>query len=372
MSAPVSGALLTVNLGAVQQNWLLQKRRVGPAVECAAVVKANAFGCGLTEVSQALHDAGCRTFFVATPCEAIALRAALPKVRIATLNGLLGAELELVPGGIVPVLSTACEIAAWRQTARRLGRKLDAIIQVDTGLNRLGLTEGEFVRLLADLPSEVMITALMSHLACSSDPQATANEAQRQRFEKRLMEMRAAGVPVRASLADSGGILLGRRFHFDLVRPGISLFGGSNDPERAGELLAGISPAACLAARVVQIRDVAPPGTIGYSGRFKVTKPMRIAVASIGFADGLPRSPGSRLHGVVRGHRVPIVGNLSMDLTVFDISDVPPEAVSCGSWIELFGKSRSLDRFAADADTVPDEILAHLGQRVARRYVNID
>lgn len=370
MSDIVSGTVLSVDLGSLRHNWLLQKNRLGPGVECAAVVKGNAFGCGLVEVSSALAQAGCRTFFVATPVEALKLRSALPSIRIAVLNGLLGAEHELARHGIVPVLSDMADIARWQEAARMLGRRLEAFLQVNTGLNRLGLDEQQFQHLTAHPPEAIDFTHLMSHLACSSDPDAGMNEIQRMGFEERLALMRKAGMPVRASLADSGAILLGSRYHFDLVRPGISLFGGSNIPDRAEELLAGIRPVVALKARVVQVREVAPPETIGYSCRYKVAAPMRIAVASIGFADGLPRSPGPRVHGLVAGHKAPIIGNLSMDLTVFDVSKVPAQAVHGGSWIELFGPDYALDRFAADANTVPDEILAHLGQRVLRIYSN--
>jgi alanine racemase len=366
-----AGAVLTIDLGAIASNWREQQRRVGPAVECAAVVKGDAFGCGIEQVAPALGKAGCRTFFVATPSEAFRVQAVVPQARVAVFNGLMpGAERDYAGAGIVPVLNDTGEVARWRALARAEGRKLPAFLQVDTGLNRLGLPERDLQPLLeTDGLSGIALDCALSHLACSSDPAHAMNAQQLGRFRGVLGRLRAAGLSPRASLADSGGIALGPEYHFDLVRPGVSLFGGTTDPRHSQALQAGLRPVVRLEALIVQIKDVGPPETIGYGCSFRVERPMKVATAAIGFADGLPRSLGGAGYGLLGGAKAPIIGRLSMDLTLFDVTAAPPEAAQPGRWITLLGPGRRLDDVAVEAGTIADEVLTRLGSRYARRYL---
>jgi alanine racemase len=364
--------VLTIDLGAIAANWREQQRRVGSAVECAAVIKGDAFGCGIEQVAPALRAAGCRTFFVAMPSEAFRVQAAVPDCLVAVLNGLMpGAERDYARAGIVPVLNDRGEIDRWRALAREQGRELAALLQVDTGLNRLGVPDRDLPELLDETGglSGINLGCVLSHLACSSDPDHPMNGRQLERFHAALGLLRAAGLSSRASLADSGGIALGPAYHFDLVRPGVSLFGGTTDPRHSQALQAGLRPVARLEAVILQVKDVAPPETISYGCSFRVERPMKVATAAIGFADGLPRSLGGAGYGILGGGGAPIIGRLSMDLTLFDVTAVPPDAARPGRWITLIGPGRTLDDVAVEAGTIADEILTRLGSRYARRYL---
>jgi alanine racemase len=367
-----AGALLTIDLGAIASNWQEQQRRVGAGVTCAAVIKGDAFGCGIEQVAPALRQANCRSFFVATPSEAFRLRAVVPDALIAVFNGLLsGAERDFAEAGIVPVLNDRGEIDRWRSLASKEGRKLVAFMQFDTGLNRLGIPDRDLQSLLCDTDalSGIELDCVLSHLACSSDPAHPMNAQQLNRFHAVVGQLRAAGLSARASLADSGGIALGRAYHFDMVRPGVSLFGGTTDPKQSLALLAGLRPVIRLDALILQVKHVAPPETISYGCSYRVERPMQVATAAIGFADGLPRSLGGMGFGMLGGTKAPIIGRLSMDLTLFDVTSAPPEAAQPGSWITLIGPGRLLDDVAVEAGTIADEILTRLGSRYARRYL---
>jgi alanine racemase len=367
-----AGAVLTIDLGAIASNWREQQRRVGAAVECAAVVKGDAFGCGIEPVAPALRRAGCRSFFVATPSEAFRLQDVVPDAAVAVFNGLMpGAERDYAGAGVVPVLNDRGEVARWRALAAQQGKKLAAFLQVDTGLNRLGIRDGDLQRLLdeTDSLSGIDLGCALSHLACSSDGAHPMNAQQLERFHTVLGRLRGAGLSPRASLADSGGIALGPAYHFDLVRPGVSLFGGTTDPQHSQTLLAGLRPVVQLEALILQVKDVAPPETISYGCSFRVERPMKVATAAIGFADGLPRSLGGMGYGLLGGTKAPIIGRLSMDLTLFDVTAAPPEMAQPGRWITLIGPGRRLDDVAVEAGTIADEILTRLGSRYARRYL---
>jgi alanine racemase len=397
-----AGAILEIDLGGIVENWRLLAQRAAPA-QCAAVVKANAYGLGAAPVARALAEAGCRMFFVATLDEGIALRPILGTVpEIAILNGPMpGSEAEFVEHGLIPVLNDPGQIAAWeiaslphrgrgrgparqgwegegRSAASTLTRpsrsrwapspamrergyerRHPAILHVDTGMARLGLDAREFAALVEN-PPPIRWRAVMSHLACADDPDHPLNQRQRARFA--AAAARLPGVP--ASLAASSGIFLGASYHFDLVRPGAALYGVNPLPGRPNPLHRIVR----LSAKIVQIRQIDSGESVGYGAAQIMPAPGRAAIVGVGYGDGWLRSLSHRGCGYLAGTRIPLLGRVSMDLVTFDVSAVPPELAHPGAAIELLGDNYGVDDAAADAGTIGYEILTALGPRYHRIY----
>ena len=357
-----ASAVLEIDLSAIVTNWRLLTARVEPAA-CAAVVKADGYGLGAVQVSAALAAAGCRLFFVATLDEAIKLRSALPGFcEIAVLNGPLpGSAEEFVLHRLVPVLNEPGQIAEWANLADRHREPL-AILHVDTGMARLGLTIPEYER-LADERSRrraIRWRALISHLACADHPAHALNEMQRSRFV--TARKRFGDLP--ASLAASSGIFLGRGFHFDFVRPGAALYGINPQPGAPNPM----GQVVRLKARILQLREVDRGESVGYGAAHVMDRPGRLATVALGYADGWLRSLSDRGSACLGGKRVPLVGRVSMDLAVFDVSAVDPSLARRGDFIELLGDDYGVDAAAADAGTIGYELLTALGRRCHRAY----
>ena len=356
-----AGAFLEVDLGAIRANYRALRARLG-ATDCAAVVKADAYGLGASKVAPALAAEGARQFFVAHLDEAIALRWALPIAEIFVLNGLTpGAESEFVANRIRPVLNSLGQVDAWAAAGRRAGRPLPAALQIDSGMSRLGLPESELARIAED-PARldgIALRLVMSHLACAERQDAAMNREQLARFEAGRRRLPAAP----ASLANSSGIFLGPDFHFDLARPGAALYGlgpvaGAENPMR---------PAVRLMGRIVQVREIAEGARVGYGAAWTAPRTSRIATVAVGYADGYLRSLSRTATAHVDGKPVPLVGIVSMDTATFDVTEAP-EAVE-GGLVELIGPHHTVDRLAGEAGTIGYEILTSLGNRYARTYV---
>ena len=323
-------------------------RHVGGAA--AAVVKADAYGLGLGSVVPALMEQGCDTFFVARLAEGMALRALAPDARIFVLDGAVpGTAPALMAHALTPVLSSLAQIDAWAKA-----RGGDAALHVDTGMNRLGLP-------LDDLAQVAMTPVLvMSHLACGDDPNSPMNAVQLSKFKAAL----AVLPPAPASLAASGGVLLGKDYHFDLVRPGIGLYGGHPQPGH------GENPMQCavqLTGTVLQLRQVAVGESVGYGASFHAERPATIATIALGYADGVLRSASNRGVAMIRGQRAPFVGRVSMDLITLDVTGIADVAV--GDEAELFGPGMAVDAAAAGWGTISYELLTGLSRRVPRVYM---
>ncbi len=360
-SAP---ALLTVDLDAILSNWRQIHTQIGPAVTAAAVVKADAYGLGTDRVAPVLAAAGCRVFFVATIDEGVHLRRVVPDGDIFVLCGPLpGAEGELSAHRLTPVLNSLAQLALWRAHAAKRGERLAASLHFDTGMTRLGLDAKEAGRLAADASLLVGLRPVLalSHLACADEAGHAMSPEQRDRF----MALTAPFAHWPRSLSASSGLFLGRDYHFDLVRPGAALYGLNPRPGRPNPMI----PVVGLAGKILQVRDVDTPMTVGYGATHCITGPGRIATVAVGYADGWFRSLGNRGHGVIGGERVPVVGRISMDLTTFDVSRLPPAVAVPGALIELIGPGHDTDAVAAEAGTIGYEILTALGRRFARHYV---
>ena len=338
-------SVLDVHLDKVAQNYLSFRKRLKQGADCAAVVKADAYGLGAAEVSRALFDQECRHFFVAHFDEAQAVRAAVPEkdAVIYVLNGPFGATArEFAAGGFVPVLNSPGDIAYWADFAKNSGQKQPAIIHIDTGMNRLGLSSGEAAALAADtgVLKPLDIRYVMSHLACGDEPSHPMNGEQLERFRELAQ---ALGLPLRLSFANSAGILLGPDYHFDLVRPGCGLYG--IHPQSEGENpMAG---AVTLKARIVQTRGIDISSTIGYGAAYRAASPVNCATVSAGYADGYLRSLTGRGKVFIGGIACPVLGRVSMDSIVVDTTALTAKP---------------------QAGTIGYEILTSLGKRYRRQY----
>ncbi len=364
LSAPPSAAaVLAVDLAAVTANWRALKARLDRA-ECAAVVKADAYGLGAGQVAPALAAAGCSTFFVAVLEEGAALRPLLPRATIIALSGALpGTEAEHAVHAVVPVLNSLGDIARWQAFARKSGVVQPAWIHLDTGMNRLGLSAPE-ARTLAAEPERLAgidLKGWMSHLACADQRFHPSSSAQLGRFHQHLARLPKA----RRSFANSSGICRGRAFHLDLVRPGAALYGINPTPETGNPQ----RPVFTFAGRILQVRPVDTGMSVGYGAAHEVVRPGRIATIAVGYADGYPRSLGNRGRVFIGGLPAPVVGRVSMDLITVDVTDLPVHIVRPGGWAELIGPHHSVDQVAAEAGTIGYEILTGLARRCHRVWL---
>ncbi|NQE64721.1 alanine racemase [Caulobacter sp. RHG1] len=364
-SRDMAGGLLTIDLAALTANYLDLARRVSPS-RTAAVVKADAYGLGASCVASALEGAGCQDFFVAHLEEALALKSVLsPNVRLYVLNGLQpGAEAACAKASVIPVLNGLDQAWRWRDLAMSLGAPLPAAIQIDSGMARLGLSAADLDTLLADAAffSQISLMLVMSHLACSDEPEAPSNEAQQAFFARQADRL----PPAPRSLANSGGIFLGAAHHADLVRPGVSLYGVA--PNDAPNPMRAVVR---LDAKVIQVRDIAAGDRVGYGLTYAREAPGRIATIAVGYADGWPRHLSNAGAAYSHGVRLPIAGRVSMDSITLDVSALAGQGLDLklGDLVELLGPHQTLEDVARAAGTIPYEILTGLGRRYHRTYV---
>ena len=357
-----SKAVLSINLSSIEANYRLL---CGMLVNsrASAVIKADGYGLGSEKIAPALFNAGCRTFFVAHIDEALEVRKAVPSGQICVLNGLDVKTEEIYKKySILPVLGSIREVVMWRKFCS--GEKLPCCLHIDTGMLRLGVSTDDLNQLLRN-PSgikDLNIKYLISHLSSADDAQSPENELQLSLFKK-IRKTLSVG---QASLAASSGIFLGKNYHFDLVRPGIAIYGGNPTPKATNPMLPVIS----LMAQIKQIRTAYPNQKIGYGATYKVKSLSRIATLAVGYADGFLRSLSSKGFCNINGFDAPIVGRVSMDLITLDVSKIPEEFAFEGQWVELIGQTRTIDMVAQEAGTIGHEILTSLGTRYNRIYTN--
>ena len=357
----LAGAHLTIDLDAIAENWRTLAAQA-PNAACAAVVKADGYGLGAPQVAARLHAEGCRDFFVAHPEEGVALRPHVGDAPIYILNGLIpGAEADYVAHGLAPVLNDPGQVAAWSAWCAGHGPQ-PAALHVDSGMNRLGLNLGDATALAADpAPLAPMGELLvMSHLACADEPDHPLNAEQLERFAAIADRLG----PRPRSLANSSGIYLGDAWHFDLLRPGVALYGANPVPGRANPM----KPVVRLSARILQLREIDAPGTVGYGATHTATPPAKIATIAAGYADGVLRALSGRGTLSLAEHDVPLIGRVSMDLITVDVTAVPDSALADASHIELLDETHTIDDLAANAGTIGYEVLTSLGRRYHRTY----
>ncbi|MGB8314783.1 MAG: alanine racemase [Aestuariivirga sp.] len=366
----LAGAVLSIDLGAVQKNWRTLNSHAGSA-ECGAAVKGNAYGLGIEPVGRALWEAGCRSYFVARPMEGEELRHVLPEATIYVLDGLFPGQAEFyAQNNLLPALISIEEAREWAAFGRVYGRKLPCAIHVDTGINRLGFPVAEYAALLAETATMdgLNVSLLMSHLACAEEPAHPLTIKQRDTF--RAVRAKLPGVP--ASLANSAGIFLGPDYAHDLVRPGIAIYGGNPTPALANPMQA----VALLEGTILQTRNVHVGETVGYSATWQAARETRIAVLGAGYKDGVPRALSSGTSNTpsqvfLDGRRCPIIGRVSMDMMAIDVTDLPRQ-VKRGDRAEILGSNIPIDEAAGWAGTISYELLTRLGSRYARLYSDLD
>jgi len=344
-----------------------------------AVVKADAYGHGAVPVAKCLASCGVEWFGVATVEEALELRAAGIMQPILLLGGLYMSDpAHLVEYRLTPSVSSTARLDTYAQCARRAGQPIDFHLKVDTGIGRLGLPPdrlASFVRHYRELEG-LRLTGFFTHLASAEDLVATQTLDQAARFRKALDELQDAGVkPEWVHVSNSAALLAGLDFPENLVRVGALLFGYCLPliipPNREASQAEAFEPVLTFKSRVVYLKDV-PSGTpLGYGGAFHTRRPSRIATVPVGYADGLSRALSNRGCAIVRDRYARIVGNISMDLTLLDVTDIP--GVDVGDEILLLGRSEHCSITALEIaqllETVPYEVLCSIGKRVPRIYV---
>lgn len=373
-------SLVTIDIDAVTSNWQTLNSRNGASTETAAVVKADGYGLDAARLAPCLADAGCRTFFVMSLAEAVALRAALDETRhsgtaIYTLSGChAGQEAGFRAHRITPVINSLEQL----QRLMATGDQWQVAIHVDTGMTRLGLDRTELATLrdMMTAPGEkgqgglgkVTPCLVMSHLASGEDRQDPANAQQLADFNN----LRALFPDVPASLGNSAGTLLGSDYAFQMTRPGIALYGlhpaGMDTKGVQEDEAALLQPAVTWQARILQHRHARKGDAVGYNGTYVLERDSRIATVGVGYADGYPRSLGNRAKVVIGGQTAPVVGRVSMDSITVDVTDIEAGLVADAGHATVLGAGYSLAQMAADAGTIGYEILTQLGRRPKRRF----
>ena len=363
MTADPAEALLTVDLDAVAANYRLIQREARGA-EVAPAVKADAYGLGAGPVARRLWAEGARSFFVARISEGEALRDALSgrEAAIYVLDGCPdGAAGRLRAAELTPVLNSLAQVEGWNARAHSDARPLGCALHFDTGINRLGLRpeEAEALAAAPDRLDRLEVELVVSHLACGSEPGHPMNPVQARAFRR----LAALFPRARRSLAHSAGVFLGEDYLFQVVRPGISLYGGGpfGRPDRR------IQPVARLEAPILQVREVLPGESVGYGATFTAERPVRAAILAAGYADGVLRSQAPTAAAWLDGRPCPLLGRVSMDLVAVDVTGI--EAARPGAMVELLGPSALIDEAAAAGGTIAYELLVRIGARARRRYL---
>ncbi|NCO20413.1 MAG: alanine racemase [Rhodobacterales bacterium] len=344
-------ATLHIDLNAVVANWQALNALSGPGVETGAVVKADGYGLGAGKVARALHRAGVRRFFVAVAEEGAALRQDIgPEPVICVFSGHMAGDADMLHDlNLTPMLNSIEQMTRHFESlpGQRFG------VQLDTGMNRLGLEPMEWAAARAIVMAQNP-TLVMSHLACADEPDHPMNAAQLSAFRDMTDDL---GVP--RSLSATGGILLGAEYHFDITRPGIGLYGGAPFAEAA--------PVVRLAVPLIQTRDVAQGETVGYGGSWSAEEPSVIATLSAGYADGLIRAMGNEAVLFADDIPCPLAGRVSMDLLTVDITHL----TRIPDHLDILCTAQTVDDLAASANTIGYEILTSLGPRYQRRYTGV-
>lgn len=362
-------SLLTIDLQAIANNWQLLSNKVGVESQCAAVVKANAYGLGIGPVSQVLFGQGCRIFFVATLTEGVELRLLLPReCQIIIFGGLFydvdaSCSSVWLEYSLTPVLFSVEHLQRWLAFSRKQKKILPSIVKIDTGMHRTGIAPDEFqAQCVNGNVLALQPTYIMGHFACADELKHPLNKIQIDVFAKCLRHAKSVFPQVKATMCNSSAVFLEERAHFDLVRPGLALYGGNpclNDKNPMQRVVS-------LQLTIMQIKWIEKDEIVGYGASYKAVKRTRLAIVSGGYADGLLRCLSNVGFAFCCGKKVPIVGRVSMDTMVFDITSVPNESPSV---VDIIGEEQSLEALANAAGTVSYELLTSLSHRFQRHYI---
>lgn len=362
-------SVLTIDLAAIQANWLLISSMTS-GVSAAGVIKANAYGLGAQQVGKALYDVGCREFFLATPDEALAARKFLPSdAVIYVLGGVRSTDEQIfIEENLIPVLCSLHSIEKWAEQNTRRSLSSPFVVKINTGMTRFGLDIGEFNSLCNNtaLIKKINPVLFMSHLACADEPLHPLNTTQHKTFNQCAVRFKKILPTVRLSLANSSGILLGSSFHYDLVRPGAALYGINPQPNNQNPM----RPVVRLALPIIQVRTLTEVSSLGYSATASLVEGARVAIVAGGYADGVHRTVGTQPEGILCGQRVKAIGRISMDVTIFDISNIQlPTEYLLSEAIEIINNDFSLDYLTKKNSLLGYEVLTSLGNRYTRNYL---
>jgi alanine racemase len=365
MNYKYSDTVLTIDLEAIRANYKVLDKKVGNGVECASVVKSNAYGLGIEQVMTALSSVGCRNFFVATLDEALQIRKFSLTDNIYVLNGVRqGQEMEFLQHNLVPVLNDGYQIEVWREFSRRKESKLPVTLHIDTGMSRFGISVDDARELYENREylKALNITLVMSHLACADEPDHEMNKLQ---FEKFSQCKEFIGT-TKLSLCNSAGIFLGSEYHFDMVRPGAYLYGLQVSPS----IDPPPQPVVKITSRILQVREIKENVTVGYGATRQVKKGSVLATVALGYGDGISRALSNHGYVYILDTKCPIVGRVSMDSLVVEITDIPLQEVSIGTEVEIIGENISMDDIAKQAGTIGYEVLTSLDGRYKKQYIS--
>ncbi len=367
MDPRLSGGYLTVDLTAIQKNYSLLKEQLAGR-DCAAVVKADAYGLGADRVGPALFEAGCDKFFVALPEEGVQLRRALPpQTDIFILGGLfLDCEELYADERLTPVLNSLDEIRIWSTLSKSRG-PLPAIIHLETGICRLGLMAEDIDELHAN-PNwldGIEVQYLMSHLASADNPKSDQNAEQLQELRQMIARLPGGLKDLPVSFANSSGIFLGEAYQFNLGRPGVALFGANPTPTKDNPMHSVVQ----WQGKILQLHNVDSEKPVGYGATYRTGQKSRIATVAIGYADGYFRNLGNEASCAINNKRVPVVGRVSMDMITVDVTSLGEEECKRGDLVTLIGEDITVDEVAQQAGTIAYEILTSIGRRCYRRYL---
>lgn len=369
----LSAAVIDLNVLAENYHIVQDKLSNPKKTVVAGVVKANAYGFGAVEVSKRLYKEGCRHFFVASAEEGLEVRKVLLNdAKIFLLGGVLaGCEQLCFINNLTPVLNSMVEVKLWTKFCENVGHRLPAALQVDTGMVRNGISMKEVELYHKNISESVELEFVMSHLACADEPDHYKNSQQLERFRRALNYFSDGGRKnVKGSLSATNGIFLGTDYQFDIVRPGKALYGFSIRKD----LIGSFEPVMNVFAKITQINEIAQGETIGYGATFKAPRAMRTATLGIGYADGFMRKFAGFGHAFIGGQRVPMVGRISMDYAVVDVTDLDPKIceteLRVGKWVALTqSPDYTLEKWALQMDTLPHEVACRFGRRVHKVYV---
>ena len=355
---------LEIDLKSICHNFKKIKKKVSKNCIVAATVKANAYGLGVEQVTKSLIKHKCKDFFVATLMEGIELRSYNKSVHIYILNGLDVGKCSIYKKyKLIPVLNSIKQIREYETYQSKIKKSMDAIIHFDTGMSRLGLDEDETRKLINNrnnILKKTNIKYIMSHLACGDDPKSKKNNEQLKTFR----EISKSFKNIKMTLANSAGILLGKNYHFDMVRPGISIYGGSAQKNEKNTYKHVIK----LTAKLIQIRQIKKGSTVGYGATYKAKQKMTIGTISIGYADGLNRLFSNNMKCYYKNKEVNVIGRISMDLVTLDLSKFQKKDIQIKNRIEVINDQNNINQICMNIETIPYEILTNLGHRYSRKY----
>ena len=357
---------LDINLRSLSDNYLKIKKKVNKNCIVAATVKSNAYGLGVNKVLPALIRSQCKYFFVASTDEAIEIRKINKEVEVFILNGLVLDNLSIINKyKLIPVINSLKQLKKIERYQTKFKKKLKIAIHFDTGMSRLGLDRNETAYLIKNQSKLIKnsdLILIMSHLACADDPRNKKNQNQLKKFDK----IRTNFPNCRHSISNSGGVLLGRDYNLDMVRPGISLYGG-NCQIREGKHYKNV---VSLKSKLIQTREINEGDTVGYGATFKAKKKMKIGTFAVGYGDGFSRLFSNNCKIYLDNRRINLIGRVSMDLVTVDLTNFTNIKQITTKEFEFIGNNNTINTLCESLNTIPYEILTNLGKRYQRRYIS--